>query len=60
MEKESSYGLTRALMKATSTITTFTVAVNTYGLMAEFSMETGLTTVWRAKAYSPGATAANI
>lgn len=54
MAKVSLSGLTRALTKATFTITTFMAWESIFGQMAESSTETGSTIAWRAKEYSPG------
>ena len=59
MEKESSFGLTKAHTKVTSTIIIFMVVASTFGPMEESLMAIGLTIEWKVKVFLPGAMAVN-
>lgn len=54
MARANSFGLIRALIMETSFRTTFTVKVSIVGLMVVFTMGSGSTIRWRAKALSLG------
>jgi hypothetical protein len=57
MEKVNSFGAIKVPMMVTFTRTIFTVTVNTFGLMAESTMDNGWTTKWKDKELLPGVTA---
>ena len=54
MEKENSFGATKVPMMVTFTRTISMVMESTFGQMAEFTMDSGLTIKWKAKELSPG------